>query len=104
LNHSRKEVVAVSSVIVARGQAALLESFNQNRMGKDRCGPYVSVEPLHLFRYLDEQSFRFNYRTSMSDLGRFETAMKNISGNRLIYSELTGAGSTRSHWETARGW
>jgi transposase-like protein len=24
-------------------------------------GTYVSVEPFHLFRYLDEQSFRFNY-------------------------------------------
>src|SRR6185312_8045753 len=25
-------------------------------------GTYVSVEPFHLFRYLDEQSFRFNNR------------------------------------------
>ena len=25
-------------------------------------GTYVSVEPFHLFRYLDEQSFRFNTR------------------------------------------
>jgi hypothetical protein len=26
-------------------------------------GTYVSVEPLHLFRYIDEQSFRFNLTT-----------------------------------------
>jgi len=25
-------------------------------------GTYVSVEPFHLFRYLDEQAFRFNNR------------------------------------------
>src|SRR5258706_2176815 len=25
-------------------------------------GTYVSVEPFHLFRYLDEQAFRFNER------------------------------------------
>jgi len=25
-------------------------------------GTYVSVEPFHLFRYLDEQMFRFNNR------------------------------------------
>ena len=26
-------------------------------------GTYVSVEPFHLFRYLDEQAFRFNERS-----------------------------------------
>ena len=25
-------------------------------------GTYVSVEPFHLFRYLDEQAFRYNMR------------------------------------------
>ena len=33
-------------------------------------GTYVSVEPFHLFRYLDEQSFRFNTR-KLSDGMRF---------------------------------
>jgi len=28
-------------------------------------GTYVSVEPFHLFRYLDEQAFRFNNRPGM---------------------------------------
>jgi hypothetical protein len=27
-------------------------------------GTYVSVEPFHLFRYLDEETFRFNARES----------------------------------------
>jgi ISXO2-like transposase domain len=53
-------------------------------------GTYVSVEPFHLFRYLDEQTFRYNHRRGMKDAGRFSTALRNVSGKRLTYSELTG--------------
>jgi transposase-like protein len=60
-------------------------------------GTYVSVEPFHLHRYLDEQTFRFNNRKSMNDQARFEAAMKNVFGRRLTYSELTGGGSATSH-------
>lgn len=35
-------------------------------------GTYISVEPFHLFRYIDEQAFRFNNRNDMDDRGRFE--------------------------------
>ena len=56
-------------------------------------GTYVSVEPFHLFRYLDEQGFRYNNRKDIGDQGRFELAMRNVFGKRLTYSELTGAGS-----------
>ncbi len=52
-------------------------------------GTYVSVEPFHLFRYLDEQSFRYNERKS-TDAERFVTAMKRIVGKRLTFDELTG--------------
>ena len=52
-------------------------------------GTYVSVEPFHLFRYLDEQTFRFNNRKD-SDRGRFLTALCNVLHKRLTYSELTG--------------
>jgi len=52
-------------------------------------GTYVSVEPFHLFRYLDEQSFRFNTR-KMSDGMRFLRAAVGIIGKRLTYSGLTG--------------
>ena len=37
-------------------------------------GTYVSVEPFHLFRYLDEQSFRFNNRKDLDDGQRFDPA------------------------------
>ena len=53
-------------------------------------GTYVSVEPFHLFRYLDEQSFRFNNRNDMNDGERFSLAVSQIVGKRLTYSELIG--------------
>lgn len=50
----------------------------------------MSVEPFHLFRYLDEQSFRFNNRKDMNDGERFELALSQITGKRLTYDHLTG--------------
>jgi len=52
-------------------------------------GTYVSVEPFHLFRYLDEQSYRFNNR-KMTDAERFSNAASQIVDRRLTYKELTG--------------
>ncbi len=53
-------------------------------------GTYVSVEPFHLFRYVDEQVFRFNNRKPMDDGDRFRFVMRKIAGKRLTYKELTG--------------
>ena len=54
-------------------------------------GTYVRPEPFHLFRYLDEQAFRFNERKHEDgDQGRFLTAMKSVAGRRLTYRKLTG--------------
>jgi hypothetical protein len=52
-------------------------------------GTYVSIEPFHLFRYLDEQAFRFNTKDD-SDAGRFGQAMKSTTGRRLTYKKLIG--------------
>ena len=52
-------------------------------------GTYVSVEPFHLFRYLDEQAFRYNQRRT-TDAHRFDLALSQIVGKRLTYNELTG--------------
>ena len=54
-------------------------------------GTYVSVEPFHLFRYLDEQAYRFNNR-KMNDGDRFDLAVRQIVGKRLMYADLTGKG------------
>jgi transposase-like protein len=53
-------------------------------------GTYVSVEPFHLFRYLDEQAWRFNMRT-LTDAGRFMATLEQIVGRRVTYRALTGA-------------
>jgi len=57
-------------------------------------GTYVAVEPFHLFRYVDEQAFRFNNRKNrngrISDSERFDIAMSQVVGKRLTFAELTG--------------
>jgi transposase-like protein len=53
-------------------------------------GTYVSVEPFHLFRYLDEQAYRFNNRNDMNDFDRFKMAATQIVGKRLTWDEVTG--------------
>lgn len=52
-------------------------------------GTYVSVEPFHLFRYLDEQAYRYNNR-KMTDAERFSAAVTGIVGKRLTFDQLTG--------------
>jgi transposase-like protein len=57
-------------------------------------GTYVSVEPFHLFRYLDEQVFRYNNRgtreNKISDSDRFSMVVRKLFGKRLTFAELTG--------------
>ena len=50
---------------------------------------YVSVTPFHLFRYLDEQTFRYNTRDG-KDADRFVRTVSAISGRRLTYNQLIG--------------
>jgi transposase-like protein len=52
-------------------------------------GTYVSIEPFHLARYLDEQAFRYNNRKGMTDGDRFELAVRQVVGKRLTYAQLT---------------
>ena len=62
-------------------------------------GTYVSVEPFHLSRYVDEQIFRYNNRATkdnpLNDADRFDAAVRQIVGKRLTYSALTGKESAR---------
>ena len=57
-------------------------------------GTYVSVEPFHMFRYLDEQSFRFNNRGTrkmpVDDGDRFLMVLSQVAGKRIMYDQLTG--------------
>jgi transposase-like protein len=66
-----------------------LEGF-WNLLKRGLKGTYVSVEPFHLFRYLDEQAFRFNNRKAAGDWERCSELVSQVLGKRLTYAELTG--------------
>jgi len=56
-------------------------------------GTYVNIEPFHLFRYLDEEVFRYNTRKD-NDGGRFGRVAGAITGKRLTYQQLIGPSTT----------
>lgn len=62
-------------------------------------GTYVAVEPFHLFRYLDEQAFRYNHRKEgdkkLTDAERFALGMSQVAGKRLTFDTLTGKGDNQ---------
>jgi len=58
-------------------------------------GTYISVEPFHLFRYLDEQAYRFNNR-NLTDSERFSAAVSGIVGKRVTFDQLTGKADSNS--------
>ena len=60
-------------------------------------GTYISVEPFHLFRYLDEQAYRYNNREDMNDFDRFKVAATQIVGKRLTWKQAIGM---QQHSET----
>jgi transposase-like protein len=74
-------------------------------------GTYVNVEPFHLFRYLDEQAYRYNERKHEDgDRGRFMDIVRSVAGKRLTYNkliDLDGKNSgglpptTTGTWQTA---
>lgn len=68
-----------------------------------RCikGTHISVEPFHLFRYLDAECFRFNNRKG-TDATRFVDALSGMTGKRLTFRALTG--SQESPPQTPRAW
>ncbi len=82
INHAREYV---------RGQVHTntLENF-WSLLKRAIKGTYVSVDPFHLFRYVDEQVHRYNNRGT-NDRGRFVDVLRGILGKRLTYRELTGA-------------
>jgi len=57
-------------------------------------GTYVAVEPFHLFRYVDEQVFRYNNRATkdnpLNDADRFNLVVSQMLGKRLTFAEVTG--------------
>jgi transposase-like protein len=73
-----------------------LENF-WSLLKRSIAGTYVSVEPFHLHRYLDEQAYRFNNR-KLTDSERFDQAMQNINGKCVTWDQVTGKDGSRATW------
>lgn len=68
-------------------------------------GTYVCVEPFHLFRYLDEQAFRFNERKNEDgDKGRFIPALQGVVGKSIKYAQLIAAEGGDGPYPTTETW
>ena len=89
LNEFQHEVID-HAVEYVRGEVHTngLENF-WSLLKRTLGGTYVSVEPFHLFRYLDEQAWRYNNR-KMTDGARFDIVVRQIVGKRLTWDQLTG--------------
>jgi hypothetical protein len=96
LDGTYRHQVIDHAVAYVRGQVHTngLENF-WSLLKRGIRGTYVSVEPFHLFRYLDEQVFRYNGR-DLTDAERFSTAVSGIVGKRVTFEELTGKTETQA--------
>lgn len=88
-DYAHKVVDHAAQYVDGRVHTNGLENF-WSLLKRGISGTYVSVEPFHLFRYLDEQMFRFNNRKDLKDGDRFSLAVSQIVGKRLTFAELTG--------------
>jgi transposase-like protein len=86
--YTHRTVDHAESYVHGRAHTNGLENF-WSLLKRGLNGTYVSVEPFHLFRYLDERLFAYNLR-ELSDLGRFSTVLATVAGRRLTYAELIG--------------
>jgi transposase-like protein len=93
VEYAHKVVDHAETYVDGRVHTNGLENF-WSLLKRGISGTYVSVEPFHLFRYLDEQMFRFNNRATrdnpLTDADRFDLAVRNIVGKRITFAELTG--------------
>src|SRR5262249_1275079 len=83
LNEDYKHAVINHAIEYANGEVHTntMENF-WSLLKRGLHGTYVSVEPFHLFRYIDEQAFRYNNR-KLTDAERFDTGVRQIMGKRL---------------------
>jgi hypothetical protein len=71
-----------------------LENF-WSLLKRGSSGTYVRVEPSHLFRYLDEQAYRYNNRKDATDFDGFRMATAQIVGKRLTWKQVIGCKNLR---------
>ena len=88
LGYTHETIDHVEKYVDGRIHTNGLENF-WSLLKRSLNGTYVSVQPFHLFRYLDERCFTFNER-HLDDLGRFQAVLRAVAGRRLTYAQLTG--------------
>jgi transposase-like protein len=87
-DYDRQVIDHLESYVDGNVHTNCLENF-WSLLKRTLKGTYVNVEPFHLFRYCDEQAFRFNERKHEDgDRGRFMTTLRRIVGRRLTYAKL----------------
>jgi len=69
LNYAHQVIDHAVAYVDGRVHTNALENF-WSLLKRSIHGTYMSVEPFHLYRYLDEQSFRYNLRKRPSLLFR----------------------------------
>ena len=89
INYDHKVIDHAKAYVEGNVHTNGLENF-WSLLKRGIAGTYVSVEPFHLFRYLDEQAFRYNNRMDLNDSDRFDLAVRQIVGKRLTWAEVTG--------------
>ena len=87
-NFTHKTVNHMNEYVNGRVHTNGIENF-WSLLKRTLQGTYVAVEPFHMDAYVDEQVFRFNNRKG-NDASRFQKALKQTTGKRLTYAELTG--------------
>lgn len=87
LGYDHATVDHMESYVNGRAHTNGLENF-WALLRRGLTGTYVSVDPSHLFRYLDERLFSYNQR-GLTDLGRFSAVLAQAANRRLTYAELT---------------
>lgn len=88
-HYAHKVIVHAEKYVEGQVHTQGIENF-WSLLKRGLTGTYISVEPFHLERYVDEQVFRFNNRINKKDADRFSKVTSQISGKRLTYEDLTG--------------
>ena len=90
-DYDRRTVDHIVSYVNGKAHTKGLENF-WSLLKRALKGTYVNVEPFHLFRYLDEQAFRFNERKNEDgDQGRFVLVLQGVVGKGIKYAKLIAA-------------
>ena len=79
--------VEVDETFIGGAARNIHRDKHRRRITRGLKGTYISVEPFHLFRYLDEHVFRYTFRKLPHD-GRFEQLLITFSERDSLIPKL----------------